>query len=235
MPGTGETLNRLGLFLFVGCLCGAAGNAVAGPPAPTGSALDLRLDFIEQRLDAGETHARLWQYGWTGVNGVGLLLGTYNAITTDKSSRRVVGIVDAAKSAVGLADLVMRPLPGLDGAASLGASPGATPAEQEARLQAAEQLLTAAAARAQERLSPLAHLANLGINLVGGGVILAFGHPDDAAINTLTGFAVGEVQLLSAPWAPIQDLAEYQSRFGRIVASMAVHPWPGGVELAFRF
>jgi len=197
--------------------------------------LDLRLGFIEHQLDDQRLHSQLWQYGWAAVNGTGLFLGSYQAATAGNGDDRVVGIVDATKSVIGLADLYFRPLPGLYGADPIRALPGETPEQQEERLAAAERLLKADAERAEERWGWTQHVGNLAVNLAGGAAILAFGSKSSALTDTLIGVAAGEVQILSAPWEPAHSLADYRSRFGGLAASMELRPRPGGLELAFRF
>jgi hypothetical protein len=46
---------------------------------------------------------------------------------------------------------------------------------------------------------------------------------------------MGELMILTAPWAPVHSLADYRSRFGGLAAAMQIRPWPGGLEVTFRF
>lgn len=210
----------------------------AGAQQSGGLRIEDRLGFIEQRLDDGQLHAQLWQYGWTGVNALGLTLNTAIAASVDNDAARAAPIVDAVKSVIGLADLWLRPLPGLHGFDPIRELPGDTPSDLEARLAAAERLLQADADRALERTSLLAHAANLAVNLAGGGIILAADRTGDAVTSTALGFVVGELQILSAPWRPTRNLADYENQFGglaRVVDSAELRPRANGVEVAFRF
>lgn len=233
MPSAGNLPRTVGAA--VAATLALLGNAQAQPAAQGTLDLDARLGFVEQRLDDQRLHSQLWQYGWTAVNGTGLVLGTYQAASTQNGDDRVVGIVDATKSVIGLADLYFRPLPGLHGADPIRAMPGDTPEQQEERLAAAERLLKADAERAEERWGWAQHVGNLAVNLAGGAVILGFGSKSSALTDTLIGLAAGEVQILSAPWEPVRSLGDYRSRFGGLAAAMELRPRPGGLELAFHF
>lgn len=233
MPSAGNLPRTVGAA--VAATLALLGNAQAQPAAQGTLDLDARLGFVEQRLDDQRLHSQLWQYGWTAVNGTGLVLGTYQAASTQNGDDRVVGIVDATKSVIGLADLYFRPLPGLHGADPIRAMPGDTPEQQEERLAAAERLLKADAERAEERWGWQQHVGNLTVNLAGGAVILGFGSKSSALTDTLIGLAAGEVQILSAPWEPVRSLGDYRSRFGGLAAAMELRPRPGGLELAFHF
>ena len=205
------------------------------PAARDAPDLDARLGLIEQRLDDQRRHSRLWQYGWASANTLGLVGGAADGVAAGNHDARVTGIVVAAKSAIGLADLYLRPLPGLHGADPIRAMPGDTPEQQQERLAAAERLLKADAERAEERWGWQQHVGNLAVNVAGGVATWAFANTTDAVADTLIGLAVGEVQILSAPWRPARTLADYDSRFGGLLTSMEVRPGPGGVEVAFRF
>jgi hypothetical protein len=65
-------------------------------------------------------------------------------------------------------------------------------------------------------------------------VILAFGHEGDTLVDARTGLVVGEVQILTAQWEQVDDLAGYQARFGPF-SLLELRPWPAGVQPAFRF
>jgi hypothetical protein len=211
-------------------------GAARAQPAPGGALdLDMRLDFIERRLDAQRLHAEAWQYGWMSADAIGLGLGSYRAATENKAGHRAVGAVDATKSILDLLVQHFRPLAGLRGADPIRAMPADTPEQRQAQLAAAERLLNADAARASERWSVLGHLGNLAMNLAGGAVILGTGDSRDALIDAGVGILAGELEIFTAPWEPLRSLADYHSRFGGLAAAMELRPRPGGLELTFRF
>ena len=48
------------------------------------SELDARLRFLEERLDDGETWAKLWQWGWAGGYSASVVYETARAIAADQ-------------------------------------------------------------------------------------------------------------------------------------------------------
>ena len=224
-------------WLALAATCWAAAGAHAEPSSAGAAGLDLdvRLAFIEHQLDSGRLRSQAWQYGWMSVDAVGLGLGSYQAAVAGDAGQRATGIVDATKSALDLLNLTLLPLPGLHGADPIRALPSDTPEQRQAQLDAAERLLSLDAAHATEQRSLIEHIGNVGINVFGGAVILGFGDPRDALIDAATGIAMGELMIFTAPWAPVASLAAYRSRFGGLATAMQIRPWPGGLEVAFRF
>ncbi len=137
--------------------------------------MDRRLAFITERLNAGRTGARVWQYGWSGFFAATTafqLHMTNRSNNEDNEARYTVG---AIKSAAGLAMMLLRPLPAVKGAKPIDAMPADTPSQKTARLQAAEELLRQNARRAKERKSWARHLGAIIFNLVGSTAIAAIG------------------------------------------------------------
>lgn len=206
------------------------------PPAET--ATEERLAFLEERLEAAEFQGDLWQYGWLSVHSTGLVYNAVDASLTDDDDDRVARIVGATKSAVGIGSLLLRPLPARLGADPIRALPGGTPELERARLQAAEELLEDSARRARRKYTVWPHLESALVNFVGGGIILAFGEWEDAAVSTGVGLAVGELQIWTVPDRPAADLAAYRARFGPAGARETgwyLVPRPNGLALAYRF
>lgn len=65
----------------------------------------------------------------------------------------------------------------------------------------------------RSRTNWLPHLANVAINLTGGGVILGLGDAKDAAISTGVGLLVGEILVWTKPWRSLTDLEAYRRDF----------------------
>ncbi|HXV36164.1 MAG TPA: hypothetical protein VEC18_03390 [Myxococcota bacterium] len=209
------------------------------PSALSDSELDARLRFLEERLDGGKKFTQYWQWGWTAIYGAGIPYGVTRAVTTDSPNSRVQHIVTAAKSAIGTARLVVWRHPGRHGADPMREIEGGDTREAKlARLEEGEALLKAVAERATHRTSWKSHAGNLALNLAGGGFILGFGCDSDVLESVLVGVGVGELNIWTAPKRGIQDLSDYETRFGMKTASRfdwAIVPTAGGAAIQVRF
>ena len=146
-----------------------------------------RLSFLQERLDAGQLTAKTWQYGWTGIFGVGAVASAAQAIMADDGDDRVYNIVGAVKSAGATAQMVLDPLPARLGAEPMRAVPDGTRQGRLQRLAVGERQLVTNAARADTRYSWRRHLEGVTTNLIGGAVIYAFGDSKDALVSALSG------------------------------------------------
>lgn len=250
MPANLRTLNRPLVLAVSALFCAVPARAqgprldltppswteiTAEPPSQSTSKISQRLTFLERRLDEAQLHGQIWYYGWFAVNGGGLIVSTVQATTTHSHDDRVSASVEAGKAAIGVMDLLLRPLP-----ARLGADPIRTmPGSPRERVQAAEALLQANATRAELNRTLWPHLGNAIINLIGGGIVLAFGDWKDAALTTGLDFVVGEIMILTEPSRAIDDLAAYRSRYGELPrpteSSWHLSPSLHGVTVTFRF
>ena len=107
-----------------------------------------------------------------------------------------------------------------------------------ARLAEGEVLLQAVAKRAQQRTDWRMHAGNIALNLAGAGFIFGFGRDSDAWESLGIGIAVGELSIWSEPQSGIQDLSDYQTRFGMKTASRfhwAIVPTMGGAAVMVTF
>jgi len=231
------------LALALAC-AGPAGPGAASAPTAAGASLDRcdsdtagRLRFLEQRLAAERTHGRVWQAGWTGAYGFGVLLQGARAGLEDDAGERADLIVSAVKATIGTARLLLSPTPARHGAE---AARAIAPTDADAcarRLEVAESALEQSAERARSRFSWKSHLANVVLN-VGGAVIVAVGfdEPEGWASGVL-GLLVGEAQIWSHPWRADEAWEEYERRFP--ASGLPPEPrttWrvgPTGVELRF--
>jgi len=201
--------------------------------------LDERIAFIEERLDAGEKHAKYWQWGWTGAYASGIAIGTAQAAATNSGKNRADYITTAVKATIGTTRLLFWRHPGRNGADEIDERLfGNTRSAKERRLQRGEEILQAVAKKAEERWNWKAHAGNVGLNLVGAGFILGFGHASDAAESFGVGVAVGTAHILSAPKRGTQDLDEYAMRFGMKTGKRwdwSLTPTLGGAALNVTF
>jgi predicted GNAT superfamily acetyltransferase len=106
-----------------------------------------------------------------------------------------------------LVDILLRPMPGRQGADKI----RNLPAKQ--RLSKGEELIDQTAQRAQERTAWKSHLKGIGVNLLGGIVIAAFGDGGDAAVSTAPGIAIAETSIWTQPSQPIANREDYRRRF----------------------
>jgi len=222
-------------------LPGAAGadGLTRNVSALSDAELDQRIAFIEERLDAGENHAKYWQWGWTGAYATGIAIGTARAVMTDDGENRADYITTAVKATIGTTRLLVWRHPGRNGADALDPRLwGNTRSAKERRLQRGEEILQEVADEAEQRWDWRAHAGNVGLNLIGAGFILGFGNSIDAAESFGVGVAVGTAHILSAPKRGIQDLDDYQSRFGMKSSKRwdwSITPTLGGAALNVTF
>ena len=208
----------------------ALAAALVGP-AEVRADNDLeRLEFLETRLDERRGQIVLWQDGWSAVYGAAALFHGARMLTNSDNDDQVANGVAMLRGLTALTLMRVRPHAGRHGADPMRA---AGPPGSLARLTAGEATLAASAHRAARARTVRRHLANVGTNLVFGGLILAFGDADDALVSTLMGIAGGEAVLLSSPQGPVSDLAGYRTRFasrGGSGLSWHLAPWRGGSE-----
>ena len=242
-----QRLITLGIAISVLSIAPIVGEAIAddihggltrSPSSLSDSELDARLAFLKERLDAGESYTKYWQWGWTGGYSLGIVIGTAQAIDENTNKRRVNDIVTAVKSVIGTSRLLFFPHPGRSGADSMRAISGSSREAKLQRLADGEELLQRVAKRAEQRTSWKSYAGNIALNAAGGAFIFGFGEDDDAAISMGVGVAVGTAQILSAPKRGIQDLEDYETRFGMKTASRVdwrIVPTMGGVALQVTF
>lgn len=217
---------------------GGAEVITLNPSGLSGSALDERISFIEQRLDAQRKHAYYWQWGWTGVYGTGLVLNTARAIASEDNEHQADYVVGAVKAAGGVARMLLNPHPVRNGADPIRAMGGNTREAKARKLAKAEELLLDNAHVTKRRKSIKAHAANVLVNVAGGAIIWGLGAPTDAAISTIVGITVGTANILSVPGNGERDLADYKSRFGSSTArrwDWHLVPTMGGAAIQVTF
>jgi hypothetical protein len=228
---------------------------------PTGlsdSELDERLAFLEERLDDGENYAKYWQWGWTGGYSLGVVIGVTESITCcsnkksgsgfsgrpdnsvkkKRNEQRVTHIVTAVKGTIGTTRMLLSRHLGRHGADAMRAIEGDSRETKLARLAKGEEVLQSVAKTAGRRWSWKAHAGNIGLNLAGAGFIFGFGRESDAWESLGVGIGVGTLQILSAPKRGIQDLNDYETRFGMKTASRfnwTIVPTMGGAALKVTF
>jgi hypothetical protein len=217
----------------------AADSSFAAPRTPAEA--EARLQFLEKSLDGNRRHAQIWYWSWLGLNGGGMAASAYTAAATNDSGERAFNIIEASQAALGLLDmLVLRPLPGLEGAAPL-RDAGARGVDVDARVKQGEAILIAAAHRAEESRDWRLHAANFALQAVSAGVLLALHHPGYAGLTMAAGMIGGEANLWSEPYRAAGDLADYRKLVetgalpGEPNVEWLIGPTSSGVALQLRY
>ena len=174
--------------------------------------------------------------------GLGFLYELGNGVPATSRADRAEYLVGAGKAAIGTFARLLRAPSGMYGTREIDPLPESTPDERAAKLAAAERLLAGNAKDCDARFNWVAHVGNLGLNLIGGLTVWLVSDNISKALESAgVGFAVGEVQIWSQPWGAKSDLKDYRAQFpaARPRASWSVQPSAGagglGAAAAFRF
>ena len=221
------------------------GAITRNPSGLSDSELDARLAFLEERLDSGEKYAKYWQWGWTGAYGLGIVVGVGKAIdccphkeNVKANKQRVNHYVTAVKGVIGTTRMLLWRHPGRNGADSMRAIEGDSREAKLERLAEGESVLQSVAKSAERRWHWKPHAGNIGLNLAGAGFIFGFGRDSDAWESLGVGIGVGTINILSAPKRGIQDLNDYETKFGMKTANRfnwMIVPTMGGAALRVTF
>jgi hypothetical protein len=185
------------------------GNPVIGEMS--NAELDARLKFIESRIASQSPGAKYWQYGWTGFHAASAVGQAILAVDANDSDDEINYLVGAAKSTGALAQMMIKPLPVVQSSIQFQEMPSQTRDERITKLAVGESLLNINAERASTRTGWKRHLVGIGANLLGGGIIAAFGDSSDAVTSTLIGISVSEMNIWTEPSRAINDLEDYRN------------------------
>jgi hypothetical protein len=195
-----------------------AASLLASPLAASAQSCDpgteSRLQFLEGRLDEGESNAKLWWRGWLAVFSIGLVFKTTTGAMRGDGSNAAGDYIAAGKSAVGIAEMTLRSHVGRHGAQRVRAIAKTSPDGCSQRLKLAESSLESAAKDGGARWSWAQHLSSLLLNL-GTGLAVAEGWDDEG--TGWRDFAVSEVSselyIWTHPTRAVDDWAEYRHQF----------------------
>jgi len=225
------------LFVWSPHTCAEQANRLLNELSST--ELDQRLKFVETRLAEQGPDARYWQHGWTGFHAVSAAAQGILAVDADDSDDEINYLVGAVKSGGALAQMLIRPLPAVQGLTRFQAMPSRSREERIHKLTQGETLLYESAGRAATRSIWKRHFIGIGANLLGGAVIAAFGDSNDAVTSTVLGIVVSEANIWTEPSRAINDLKDYQSnkwmQKGTSDVSWRIAPLANRVEVNFRF
>lgn len=200
--------------------------------------IEDRIRFIETKLEAQKRHGEIWYWSWMVINSAAAVGLSVAAGVTDDTADRVDFGSQAGLAALGVADLLFRPLEARYGADPIRDLPESTRTEKLKKLAAAEALLKGNAKRACERENWLFHLLNL---LLNAGVGVATGIAGDSgsgAVSAGAGFVAGEIYILGQPWGPKSDWEAYQeqvSKGSKETVRMSLAPCDSGLMVRFRW
>jgi hypothetical protein len=222
------------LLLVILPLLLASGQAHAQEAPHAQGSVEARVEFLQDRLDAGERTSTLWWYGWLGV---------YSALTvgqgavyfaSDDEQLRANALVGGAGSLVAVAATLATSLPSIGAGDDLRRLDGSTPEHARRKLEAGEALLARSAAAEASGRSWVSHGLGFVLGAAQGAVLwLAYDLPVDGAISFGVSVAMSEVQIFTQPTRAIDDEREYRARVAPLTVSL--FPVPGGAGLRLRF
>lgn len=199
-------------------------------------AISDRVDFLSRRLDDERRGAQFWQYGWTAFNGGSMIASAVLASREDDHKDRVADIVESTQSLIGVATLLLRPLPARFGADPIRGMPDRTREDKLARLETAEDLVRRGAERAEDPRQWRPQLSLFGINLAAALVIWQFADFRHAYQSAIPSIIIGEAQLWTTPAQPAEDLDRYRMKFApQHVLEWQISPRPNGFQVAVDF
>jgi hypothetical protein len=231
--------------------------AYAQEASPSEEQVKARLAFITGALDAGQSRAKTWWYGWiagysAGAVAMGVLaatnwnepvIETFAPVPEPGRSFAQDMLVGSATFALGVAGLLIDPFVPATAGRKLRPLPEGTPMERLAKLRRAEELLRQCARREKDGRSMKTHLMNAGVNAAAGVVTAAaFKRPwTDGLITFVTGEAVSLLNIFSQPMRATRDLKKYEA--GELGISGVSTPerrwsfgvWPGGLSFRLQF
>jgi hypothetical protein len=207
---------------------------------------ETRLAWLDRRLAADATRARIWAITW------GMAYGTITVVelallpTQESTADKAQNIVGGASAFIGVLAGAALPLKIMGDQRwwerHLRAHAGDDPC---ALLATAEHLLVRDAESEAFGVGPLVHVGNFAINIAAGLVLgLGYGRWEAFGYTTLVGIAVGEVQASTQPTDVIEDLRLYRAgdlarahpvRLGDIALVPMLHRDGGGMLLSVRW
>lgn len=244
------------IVLLIGLVSGLA--AYGQQATLTDDQVKERLGFITSALEAGQPRARTWLYGWLGAYSAGAATMGILAATSWKSEPDIETfapvppvdnsfgqdmLVGGGTFALGVVGLVMDPFTPATAAKKLRALPETSPAERQAKLARAEELLRECARRERSGRSLTTHLLNAGVNAAAGVVtVAAFDRPfADGLVTFAIGEAVSLLNIFTQPMRATRDLKKYEAGYPAAAvpaaprATWSLSVRPGGLSFRLQF
>jgi len=209
------------------------------------SLVAVRINYIQTMLDYGKPAAKLWWNGWLyGYSAATVVQGAV-FISSDKLKTRQDMALGAATTLVGAVGQLIMPMTPAKAPGRLALLPGDTPEERINKLNNAEELFEASAAREKEGRSWKMHTASGAVNLSSGLITwLAFDRDiTSGLINFAINTAITETQIWTQPTRAIKDYKKYCEHYKngfptaihKQKSQLFVNAFPGGLTLRLVF
>ncbi len=209
------------------------------------SLVAMRIDYIQTMLDNGKPAAKLWWNGWLyGYSAATVVQGAV-FLGSDQLKTRQDMALGAATTLVGAVGQLIMPMTPASAPGKLALIPGDTPEERINKLNKAEELFEASAAREKEGRSWKMHAASSAVNLSSGLITwLGFERTvKSGLINFAINEAITEAQIWTQPTRAIKDYKKYCEKYKNGFPSAMYKPksqlfvsaFPGGLTLRLVF
>jgi len=222
----------------------AASSVMAQQASISDAEVTSRINHIQNVLDAGQTAANVWWWGW--LAGYGALtvgqMGVYYGV--DDRELRQDMVVGAATTFLGMVGQVIDDMEPGYLPDRLRLMPGDTPEQRRQKLASAEEFLRLCAQREIDGRSWYTHALAFVVN-AGAGLFtwLYFERPFlDGLINFAIGQAISEIQIFTQPTRAIRDFQDYERRYNAVQSfnNRGSDDWyfavfPGGFVAGYRF
>lgn len=221
-PASYRTLTLLMtvIIAFVSTAMASAQSLNSGAGADPDTA---QTELIRRMMNDTRMSNSLWWYGWMGIYST-LACGSFAAAaTTDNEVTKITQNVSGVESVIGLAGLILSPMPPAYATWRLDSMPSATPDERKAKRLAAEDYLRTTGENQEIGRSWIAHALNLTVNAAGGFVIWkgydeeirrAGGNPGKEGLsNFIIGTLIGELQIFTQPVSGIGQWESYRDSY----------------------
>jgi hypothetical protein len=175
--------------------------------------VDERLAFLEERIAVQRRHAEIWWTGWTAFYSIGAVVQGSRGMMADTDAEKAEFFVSCVQATGGAMRLLLDPYKGIQPFEPVDGP--LTYRQRLARLRRGERILVENAENTQPFGPWYAHLLNVAINGTGAVIVGAgFDAWDKGLMAAGIGIAVGEVNILTAPWEADDDLEQYRQEFG---------------------
>jgi hypothetical protein len=204
-----------------------------------------QIQYIQNSLELGKPAAKLWWNGWLyGYSAATVGQGIVFLASNELKTRQDMAL-GAATTFIGAAGQLLMPMDPMFAPDKLARIPGDTPEARILKLQNAEELFEASAAREKEGRSWKMHAISGAVN-VGSGLVtwLGFDRTISAGLwNFALNTAITETQIWTQPTRAIKDYKQYCEKYksgvpqasDKLKTSLFVNAIPGGVSLRLVF
>ncbi|MBP1677088.1 MAG: hypothetical protein H6Q20_1647 [Bacteroidetes bacterium] len=209
------------------------------------SALDKRIDYIQQALEQVAPTVSCWWYGWLGAYSAATGVQAAIGFTTDNKVLKQDMLLGSVTTLLGAGLQALTPMNTGSAAKQITQLPDSTPEQKIYKLQKAEELFEAAARTEKNGRSWKIHALNSAVNL-GSGLVTWLGYKRsvwDGVSNFLINSAISELQIWTQPTRTLRNYRKYCRQFNPDSVSVAqntmpeyfLRSYPGGVSFTIVF